>query len=187
MDLASADKKGKHLEQKFEVFFMHYFPRVKNFAWKLLKSEYDAEDIAQDIFLKLWEMPGLWSDNPLALDSYLYKMTKNRVIDLIRKRYSEPGYAADSLYDAGLVEAAQTGSALSDIYYKEIRLILKLSLEQMPAQRRKIFEMSRYGGMSNQQIAEELNLSVRTVEHHIYLALLELKKKLIVAFLFLFL
>ena len=47
--------------------------------------------------------------------------------------------------------------------------------------------MSRNDGMSNQQIADKLNLSVRTVEHHIYLALSELKKKLIVAFLLLFL
>ncbi|MDD4416675.1 MAG: sigma factor-like helix-turn-helix DNA-binding protein, partial [Proteiniphilum sp.] len=50
-----------------------------------------------------------------------------------------------------------------------------------------IFEMSRFAGMSNRQIAEELGLSVRTVEHHIYLALAELKKKLIFAFLLLFL
>jgi len=114
-------------------------------------------------------------------------MTKNKVIDLIRQRYCEPGCATDTLYDADLPEAAQADSVLSDIYYKEIQLILRLSLEQMPAQRRRIFEMSRYAGMSNRQIAEELNLSVRTVEHHIYLALSELKKKLIIAFLLLFL
>lgn len=187
MDYTLADKGENLFEQKFKKVFMHYFPKVKNFAWKLLKSENDAEDIAQEIFLKLWENPSLWSDNFSSLDSYLYKMTKNKVIDLIRQRYCEPGCATDTLYDEDLREAAQAGSVLSDIYYKEIQLILRLSLEQMPAQRRRIFEMSRYDGMSNRQIAEELNLSVRTVEHHIYLALSELKKKLIVAFLLLFL
>ncbi|MDD2246920.1 MAG: RNA polymerase sigma-70 factor [Proteiniphilum sp.] len=187
MDQTSADKIEKLLERKFEEFFMCHFPKVKNFAWKLLKSEHDAEDIAQEIFLKLWKTPGLWSDNPKALDSYLYKMTKNKVIDLIRQRYSEPGHATDTFYDAGLPEAAVAGSTLPDIYYKETGLIIRLSLEQMPAQRRRIFEMSRFAGMSNRQIAEELGLSVRTVEHHIYLALAELKKKLIFAFLLLFL
>lgn len=187
MDQSSADKKEKFLEQKFEEFFIRHFPKVKNFAWKLVKSEYDAEDIAQEIFLKLWKTPDLWSDDPPALDSYLYKMTKNKVIDLMRQRYNESCYAGDNFYDVNLPEVAQADSALADIYYKEIRLILRLSLEQMPEQRRKIFEMSRDAGMSNQQIAEQLNLSVRTVEHHIYLALSELKKKLIVAFLLLFL
>jgi RNA polymerase sigma-70 factor (ECF subfamily) len=187
MDHTLADKKENFFERKFEKVFMHYFPKVKNFAWKLLKSENDAEDIAQEIFLKLWEKPSLWIDDFSSLDSYLYKMTKNKVIDLIRQRYYKPGCAIDTLYDVDLPETVQADSILSDIYYKEMLLILRLSLDRMPTKRRRIFEMSRYAGMSNQQIAEKLNLSVRTVEHHIYLALSELKKKLIVAFLLLFL
>ena len=80
MDHTLADKKENFFERKFEKVFMHYFPKVKNFAWKLLKSENDAEDIAQEIFLKLWEKPSLWSDNFSSLDSYLYKMTKNKLL-----------------------------------------------------------------------------------------------------------
>ncbi len=188
MSQASADNKEKLLERKFEEFFMNHFPKVKNFAWKLLKSESDAEDIAQDVFMKLWKRPDLWSDSPIGMDGYLYRMAKNRVIDVVRQQYIEPGYSLDDLYEAALPEAAkEDASLLSGIYYKEIQLILKLSLEKMPVQRRRIFEMSRKEGLSNRQIAEKLNLSVRTVEHHIYLALLELKKKLIVAFLLPFL
>lgn len=187
MSQTSAHKEDKLLEKKFEAFFMHHFPKVKNFAWKLVKSEYDAEDIAQEIFLKLWKTPSLWNEDGISMDSYLYKMAKNKVIDLMRQRYSESGYLMNDSFDTGLSEIAQDDTTLSDIYYKEVRLILELSLEQMPEQRRKIFKMSREEGMTNQQIADQLNLSVRTVEHHIYLALSELKKKLIVAFLLLFL
>ena len=44
--------------RKFEQFFIMSYPKVKAFAWKILKSEDDAEDIAQDVFVKLWDNPG---------------------------------------------------------------------------------------------------------------------------------
>lgn len=68
------------------------------------------------------------------------------------------------------------------IYAKEIELLVKLALEDMPEQRRKVFVMSRQKGMSNQEIADRLQLSVRTVERHIYLALQDLKKIILIAF-----
>lgn len=58
-----------------------------------------------------------------------------------------------------------------ELYAKEINLLLKMAVEQMPEQRRKIFVLSRYRGLSNQEIADKLQLSVRTVERHLYLAL----------------
>lgn len=50
-------------DSRFERFYAANFPRVKNFAWLLTKSEADAEDIAQSIFLKLWMRPNLWEDS----------------------------------------------------------------------------------------------------------------------------
>lgn len=47
-------------KKKFEQFFILTFPKVKAFAWKILHSEEDAEDIAQDIFVKLWDNPEIW-------------------------------------------------------------------------------------------------------------------------------
>ena len=46
--------------RKFEQFFIMSYPKVKAFAWKILKSEDDAEDIAQDVFVKLWDNPDIW-------------------------------------------------------------------------------------------------------------------------------
>lgn len=56
---------------------------------------------------------------------------------------------------------------------------MRLTLDRMPERRRQIFEMSRMQGLSNAVIAEQLQLSVRTVEHQIYLALKELKKTML--------
>ena len=54
--------KEQEKKRKFEQFFILTFPKVKAFAWKILHSEEDAEDIAQDIFVKLWDNPEIWEN-----------------------------------------------------------------------------------------------------------------------------
>ena len=68
------------------------------------------------------------------------------------------------------------------LYTKELQLLIKLTIERMPEQRRKVFLMSRQEDMSHTEIAERLGISIRTVERHIYLALGELKKVLYLFF-----
>ena len=53
----------KQIELKFQRFFTENFPKVKNYAQMLLRSEIDAEDVAQDVFYKLWLQPEIWLDN----------------------------------------------------------------------------------------------------------------------------
>lgn len=52
----------RQIEREFQHFFTVNFPRVKNFAQMLLKSECDAEDVAQEVFCKLWMQPEVWRD-----------------------------------------------------------------------------------------------------------------------------
>lgn len=163
------------LRQRFDEFFIQNFPKVKNFARMLLKSEEEAEDIAQDIFIGLWQKPQLWMDD--SLQNYLYTVTKNRVLNVIKHRKVKQVSEQEITRIKSLEEIIE--NPLDRIYYKEIALILKLTLEQMPKRRSQIFRMSRFEGMNNAEIAQKLELSVRTVEHHIYLALSELKKILI--------
>ena len=61
----------KQIELKFQRFFTENFPKVKNYAQMLLRSEIDAEDVAQDVFYKLWLQPEIWLDNEKELDNYL--------------------------------------------------------------------------------------------------------------------
>ena len=51
----------KQMEKDFQSFFITNFPKVKNFARRLLKSDEDAEDVAQDVFCKLWQQPEIWT------------------------------------------------------------------------------------------------------------------------------
>ena len=163
-------------KRKFEQFFIQTFPKVKAFAWKILQSEEDAEDIAQNIFVKLWDNPEIWEDKE-TWDSYnqIYNCLKHKSIESnYREKVREedsPSYEFD-IYD--------------QLYAKELQLLIKLTLDNMPEQRRKVFQMSRQKGMTNKEIADNLQLSIRTVERHIYLALQELKKIILIAFFFYF-
>lgn len=164
-------------KKKFEQFFIITFPKVKTFAWKILKSEDDAEDIAQDVFVKLWDNPEIW-ENQDTWNGYIYTMVRNHIYNFLKHKSVESNYQEQ-------VVAEDISSFEVDIhdqlYAKEIELLIKLTLDNMSEQRRKVFVMSRYKGMSNQKIADNLQLSIRTVERHIYLALQDLKKVILIA------
>jgi RNA polymerase sigma-70 factor (ECF subfamily) len=167
-------EKNYNLSKEFESFFIKNYPKIKNFARHLLMGEQDAEDIAQDIFLKIADKPAIWQD-PEQSGKYLFTMTKNHIFNVIKHRHIERKYermmAAEN-------PAAEDFGIISKLYAKEIELLIQHAIEQMPPQRKEIIKMSRYKGMSNAEISETLNLSIRTVERHIYLALKKLKKVL---------
>lgn len=157
----------------FEKFFLKNYPRVKGFAFKLLKNEEDAEDVAQEIFIKIWEQPEIWESNQYK-DSYIYTMTKNHIFNIFKKRLIQ------RKFNDHLKKEQENISAITiieqEIHSKELALLYRMKIDSMPTQRKKVFKLSRFEGKSNQEIAKKLNLSVRTVERHIHLALKELKE-----------
>lgn len=169
--------KEQEMKRQFEQFFILTFPKVKAFAWKVLKSEDDAEDIAQDIFVKLWSNPELW-DNVETWNSYIFTMVRNHIYNFLKHKSVEFDYHSQlSREDSPSFES----DVHDQLYAKEIELLIKLTLDNMPEQRKRVFVMSRQKGMSNQEIADTLQISVRTVERHIYLALQDLKKTILIA------
>jgi RNA polymerase sigma-70 factor (ECF subfamily) len=166
-------KKNINANNDFEVFFLRNYPKVKAFALKILMSEQDAEDVSQDVFIKLLDKPEIWQNEKAG--NYLFTMTKNHIFNLIKRRNIERQYQ-QTLADKNML-ASDFG--LDDkLHAKEIELLIMYYVEQMPEQRKLIFKMSRYDGKNNTEISELLDISIRTVERHIYLALADLKKLL---------
>ena len=72
----------------FEILFNAYYPRVKSFAFGMIKDQYEAEEIAQNVFLKLWSnREKLSSDNTLS--SYIFTIVQNEVYDFFREKHSD--------------------------------------------------------------------------------------------------
>ena len=170
-----------HLARQFEFIFTTHYSAVKYFAINLLKSEEDAEDIIQDVFAKLWTQPEVWLENK-DIGQYIYAMTKNTTFNFIKRKRLEQSYQEQLSQKYLIEDLLKSEDTLDPIYYKEALLIIRLILDRLPERRRKVFEMSRINNMSNMEIAQALNISVRTVEHQIYLTLLEIKKTIFIAF-----
>lgn len=170
-DIAAGDTEA------FKTLFEMFYPKVKVFLVKLLKDAKASEDIAQDIFVKLWSMgPSLPEIS--SFNAYLYRMTKNAAINYLRDRKPSVDISELLIMCDGDIE--------QEYYRKEKELLVRLAVEQMPSQRKRIFTMSRYQGMTNDEIAKSLGLSKHTVENHLTLALKELRE-IVAAFVLFFL
>lgn len=152
----------------FEMLFVKYFPKVKYFIAHLIKSEEIAEELSQDIFIRIWINRKNLS-HIQSFNSYIYRMAKNAAINHMEHLYVEETYLKN-------YEEHKSPTIEEELYAKETELLIQLVVNNMPPQRKRIYEMSRMEGLKNEEIAEQLNLSKKTVENHLNLALKEIRK-----------
>lgn len=162
-------------EDAFGELFGRYYPRVCAFVGCIVKEESTAEDIAQDIFLKIWERRDIFQGRVTSFNGYVYRMARNAALNAIRQMTN-----IDWEQYIQIEETLPDESFEREYYSREKELFIRLVVCRMPEQRRRIFEMSRYAGMDNQAIADELKISKRTVENHLTLALKKLREALAV-------
>lgn len=166
--IQNAIKEGD--EKAFEMVFVTYFNKVKYFIFGLIKSEEDAEELAQDIFVKLW-VNRESVDFEKSLGSYLHTSARNATINFLKSKFVRDSYVSDQLHQEEGNESTEEG-----YYAQETALLIKMAVSQMPEKRKTIFELSREKGLSNDEIASQLGISKKTVENQLSLALKEIRK-----------
>ena len=165
-------------EDEFKALFYRWYPKVRGFINCLVKNETVSEDLAQDIFMRIWKDRDMLG-NITSIESYMYRMARNMSLNWLKHKKVETAYAPswESRYD---------DAPDSIVEEKDVRLLVDLVVNGMPEQRRRIFEMSRYFNISNSEIAEKLNISKKTVENHLNLALRDIREALLYASFFIF-
>ena len=158
-------------EAAFGRLYMDYFPKVRQFIRCLVKSEEAAEDLSQDIFEHIW-MDREHIFDIEYLNAYLFRMARNYSINYLLHKATEDKYARSCCAVDGQAER----TVEEDFYARELDLLVRLTVEKMPEQRRRVFELSRMKNLKNAEIAEQLNISKRTVEVHLNLALKQIRK-----------
>jgi RNA polymerase sigma-70 factor (ECF subfamily) len=163
-------KKGDH--KAFETVFLSYFGKVKRFIAELIRSEEDAEDLAQDIFAKIWtEREAL--DTNLSFNAFLYTLARNAAFNYLKHKSVQTNYANE------YIRLDETDTPEEVLFAKETELLIEMMLGRMPEKRQEIYRLSRRQGLSNDEIANRLNVSRKTVENNLSMALNEIRRILL--------
>ncbi len=170
--LISSVKDGER--KAFDILFKNYSQRIYRFAFSYLKSKEDAEEIVQEVFIKLWDRrESLRID--LQISSFLFTIAYNSILNQIRK--TKNGIKA--------IAAKKSEQPIhhlhveEELVFAEYQHHAQVAISSLPPQRKKIFMLSREQHLSYSEIARELKISPRTVEVHISQALKDIKKHLI--------
>ena len=155
-------------EAAFRVIHNNYSSRLYYFVLEFIPLKDAAENIVQDTFVTLWNRRKELKDNT-NLASYLFTGAKNNALYRLRDKKYRQKLFSDSI-DANEMNLNTEALATVDtsvVAFQEIEQIIQETLNSLPPQCKKVFELSRFREMKNKEIAEELNISVRTVEGHI--------------------
>ena len=153
----------------FESLFREYFDSLMHFAMKILGDEDDAREVVQQVFINLWDKRQE-VDLSTTLRSYLFTSVHNRSLNVIRDRKKFSG--------AEIPEVAGQWDVGAQIESMELEERVKAALDSLPEKCREVFELNRFEGLKYSEIAERLEISVKTVENQMSKALKILREKL---------
>lgn len=167
MDIVAAFRDGDH--RAFEAIYNFCAEAIRSFFRMVLRNDALAEELCQELFVRIWE--NRRQINPaLNFKSYIRISAKSLAMNHLRHKQ-----VADKYTNFRLNMDLQPGNAPDEqLIASELQLLVALTLDQMPEQRRRVFEMSRGENLSNSEISVLLGISESTVRVHLHKALKEL-------------
>lgn len=177
VDISSAflgTEEVKSQEVDIKSLFDELYDRLVYFAYQIIRDQEQAEDIVQEAFVKLWGNKNTLTNSEQSLKSYLYNTVKNLSLNVIRHskvvdRYVQLNLREDEPIDAPIVEAIMSAEVLSQIHK---------AVAELPQQYKTISLLSFFEGKKNQEIADELGISVNTIKKQKQKAIQMLRLKL---------
>ena len=158
----------------FYQLYERYSRRLFGFVLRYIKREQDAEEIVQDVFVKIWEARAK-IDVYSSFESFLFTIAYNTTISLFRKRASEARY----LEHLKLLQQVEAAPDLNDeIRFNELNQKVQALLDELTSRQREIFRLSREEGFTHDEIAQHLGISVLTVKKHITTTLTFLRSRI---------
>lgn len=158
----------------FSTLFNHYQKFVFSFGCKLMRSEETAEEIVQDVFVKIWE----GRDKLRTIDNfagYLNILVRNHSFNLLRRLAHRQKVREDILIPL----SEEDNSTQHIIDYRETLRILEEVLDNLPEQQRTVYSLCHLDGLKYEEAAAKMNISIATVHYHMKLALKNIRLHLV--------
>ena len=164
----------------FDQFCLELYPNLISYARIFLPEEW-AQDIVQDVFFSVWENRERL-DEESSVKSYIFRSVHNRALNFIESQktsYSYRQWNKNRIIRLSMnTSNYESNPVIHNLYNSELRTNINKAIQSLPERQREVFILSYIELMSNQQIADKLGLSLRTVGNHMYLALKSLREKL---------
>jgi RNA polymerase sigma-70 factor, ECF subfamily len=157
----------------FEMLFRTYYQPLCNYAFTFLQDREDAEEIVQSTFILVWEKRETLAIRA-SVRPYLYAMVRNACLNVIKHEKIKEKYALEemALGDRSHDSVAHTVAS------NELEYRIKVAMGELPEQCRLVFKLSRFEELKYAEIAEQLNISIKTVENHMGKALRIMREQL---------
>jgi len=152
--------------ESYDTVYRHYSGKILRFARGLVKDEDTSKDLVQEVFISLWEKRDQVDPN-LNFDNYIFTITYNAVRKFFRKKSLE-----NRVMDQLFRESPEViDSTDREMVYNELLELANRAIDKLPPRRKTVYKLSRQEGMKIREIADKLNISPRTAEHHLASAL----------------
>lgn len=161
-------------DQGFEQIFKTHYKALFAYAGVLLRDEETAEEIVQNMFMKLWEKRALITQQT-SVKAYLYKSVHNDCLNFIKHQATKLKYQNYAIHTMDMLNEP----ASARVELSELELKIRTVLNDLPEQCRTIFQLSRFEELKYREIADQLGLSIKTVENQMSKALKILRLKLV--------
>ena len=147
----------------FKQIFLCYEKRLYYFVFSITKSEYIAEEILQEVFIKIWTHRESIDTNR-SFESFIFTITRNLTYNYLRDASRREAIRNELWSNV----VAQQQDVESNVIFEEYKDIVEDIIQNLPVQKRSIYQLSRQEGKSNSEIAAILGISPKTVRNHLW-------------------
>lgn len=143
---------------------------VFQYIYYKIDNREDAEDLSQDVFVRLMEYKQMLCES--TVKSFIYTIARNLVTDYLRHHYKRQEVSS-YIFESSVTYTNETEQK---VIADDLAAHEQYRMQLLPPQRRTIYQMSRFEGKSNMDISQELNLSLRTIENHLFIGRKEIRE-----------
>ena len=164
---------SKDQETPLEELYNYYYPRLYEFSRSFLKLEEGIDDILQEVFIRIWQHRKKIKDTA-SFNAFIFTITRNLLLNELRSRLNQENLKNE----IRRLSIAREYEGMDEAEFKDLKSRVDTLVGELPERQKEIFLLSRSQGLSHKEIAARLEITTKTVEYHISLAIKSLKTRL---------